>query len=160
MKKSVVILCLLSTLVACSSNKKDKLAEVSPSLYELPETVDYDKAARINVELGLNYLKQGQIARAKAKFTRAKKLAPHLPEVHYSVAYFQEQVGEIMEAEKSYQKAISLRPKGGNEHNNYGVFLCRQQQFKKAEKEFLKAIEDQTYPNTAEALENAGLCVL
>jgi type IV pilus assembly protein PilF len=79
--------------------------------------------------------------------------------VHYSYAYYLERVGETKEAEKSYQKAVSLNPKGGNEHNNYGAFLCRQRLYKQAEKEFLKAIEDPNYNNTAEALENAGLCI-
>jgi type IV pilus assembly protein PilF len=156
-----LLIALVCTLAACSSNKDDKnLAQnQAPSLYDLPETVDYEKAARLNVELGLSYLKQEQVSRAKSKLLRAKALAPDLPEVHYSYGYFQEYVGEIEAAEKSYQKAVSLNPKGGNERNNYGTFLCRQHQYRKSEKEFLKAIDDPNYPNTAEAFENAGVCV-
>ncbi|MCS5711039.1 type IV pilus biogenesis/stability protein PilW [Candidatus Berkiella aquae] len=155
----IAAICLLA---ACSTTDEKTLAENSqtpPSMYDLPETVDYIKAAKLNVELGLNYLKQEQIARAKAKFLRAKTLAPNLPEVHYSYGYFLEYVGEIEAAEKAYQKAVSLNSKGGNEHNNYGTFLCRQHHYRKAEKEFLKAIDDPNYANTAEALENAGVCV-
>lgn len=161
--KALLVASLLTTLLACShSAKKDKEEEAqrSANLYDLPDTVDYQKAARINIELGLNYLKQEQSARAKAKLLRAKKLAPQLPEVHYSYGYFLEHVGEIENAEKEYLKALALNPKGGNEHNNYGTFLCRQHHYRQAEKEFLKAIEDSNYMNTAEALENAGLCVL
>lgn len=161
-RKALVVVALLSTLLACSSDPKKESDKdtASHNLYDLPETVDLEKAARLNVELGVSYLNQGQIARAKSKFTRARNLAPQLPEVHYSFAYFQERQGEIEGAEKSYLKAISLNPKGGNEHNNYGAFLCRQQQYRKAEKEFMKAIEDPNYMNTSEAIENAGLCVL
>ncbi len=157
------ILAAICLVAACSStNEKKDLAEntaQAPSMYDLPESVDYSKAAKLNVELGLNYLKQEQVARAKSKLLRAKTLAPNLPEVHYAYGYFLEYVGEIPAAEKAYQKAVSLNPKGGNEHNNLGAFLCRQHQYRKAEKEFLKAIDDPKYPNTAEALENAGLCV-
>jgi len=155
----IATFCLLA---ACSGNKDDKnlaLNSQSPSMYDLPESIDHIKAAKLNVELGLNYLKQEQVSRAKSKLLRAKKLAPDLPEVHYSYGYFLEYVGEIPAAEKSYQKAVSLNPKGGNERNNLGAFLCRQHQYRKAEKEFLKAIDDPNYPNTAEALENAGVCV-
>jgi type IV pilus assembly protein PilF len=123
-------------------------------------TVDFEKAARLNIELGLNYLKQGQTSRAKSKLNRAKRLAPNLSEVHYAYAFFHEQVGEAESAEKEYLKAISLKRDGGNEHNNYGTFLCRQQRYKDAEKQFLLAVEDPNYNNTAEAYENAGLCVL
>lgn len=162
-RKALIIIALVSSLFACSSDpakEAERNDNTSHNLYDLPETVDLEKAARLNVELGISYLNQGQIARAKSKFTRAKNLAPHLPEVHYSYAYFQERTGEIENAEKSYQKAVSLNPKGGNEHNNYGAFLCRQSQFRAAEKEFLKAVEDPNYMNTAEAFENAGLCIL
>ncbi len=158
--KVLILLVLLGTVVSCATKNKIKEETQAPSLYDLPETVDYQKAAKFNIELGLNYLKQDQIARAKSKLTRARTLAPHLPEVHYSYAYLLERVGEIENAEKSYRKAISLHSKGGNEHNNYGAFLCRQHSYKQAEKEFLIAIADPDYMNTGEAFENAGLCVM
>ncbi|MGE3320219.1 MAG: type IV pilus biogenesis/stability protein PilW [Candidatus Berkiella sp.] len=154
---------MVCLVAACSNTKQEETvaqnSQTPPSMYDLPETHDYVKAAKLNVELGLTYLKQEQVARAKSKLLRAKALAPELPEVHYSYGYFLEYVGEIDAAEKAYQKAVSLNSKGGNEHNNYGAFLCRQHQYRKAEKEFLKAIDDPNYTNTAEALENAGVCV-
>ncbi len=118
------------------------------------------KAAKLNVELGLSYLKEGQISRAKSKLNRALALAPHLSEVHYAYGYFFEQIGESEQAEKSYLKAIALNPKGGIEHNNYGAFLCRQKHYRRAEKEFLIAVNDWQYTHTAQAFENAGMCLL
>lgn len=165
---NVLLWVALLTLFGCAQPVKEELAAKakmdeqlaqSNSLYQLPETVDYVKAARLNIELGLSYLKQEQVSRAKSKFNRAKKLAPQLPEVYYAFGYFHEHVGENKLAEKAYQKAISLNPKGGIEHNNYGAYLCRTQQYRHAEKEFMRAVEDPNYNNTAEALENAGLCV-
>lgn len=166
--KKCAVIFIVSFLINCSSdpkkedeNDKDKAQETeSLSLYDLPEVVDLDKAARLNVELGLGYLNKGQIPRAKTKFMRAMQLAPQLPEVHYAYGYFQERTGELGNAEKSYIKAISLDPKAGNGHNNYGAFLCRQKRYRQAEKEFLKAVADPHYVNPAEAYENAGLCSL
>lgn len=144
---------ILSFLFACSHS-------YPKNLNHIPDKIDYEKAAKLNIELGLNYLNQSQISRAKAKLTHAKTLAPALPEVHYAYGYFLETVGEIENAEQSYKKAISLHPAGGNEHNNYGAFLCRQGKYQLAEKEFLLAVKDPEFINTAEALENAGLCIL
>ncbi|MGD9591280.1 MAG: type IV pilus biogenesis/stability protein PilW [Candidatus Berkiella sp.] len=161
--KFFILLGLTSALVACGQPKKLAKANDSNgslnSLYELPQA-DKIKAAKLNLELGVSYLKQDQISRAKSKFIHAKELAPNLPEVHYSYGYFLERVGENDEAQKAYLKAIALNGKGGNEHNMYGAFLCRQKKFKDAEKEFLKAVDDPSFTQTAEAFENAGLCVL
>lgn len=158
--KIFILAAMLSSIIACTPKNKNADTIQPSSMYDLPESVDYQKAAKLNIELGLNYLKQDQIARAKSKLTRAKTLAPELPEVHYAYAYLLERVGEIDNAAKSYKKAISLKPKGGNEHNNYGTFLCRQHKYREAEKEFLIAVQDPNYMNTGEALENAGLCVM
>ncbi len=162
--KFFILVALTCSLMACSQNDK-KQAKNSHnngslnSLYALP-SADKEKAAKINLELGIGYLKQEQMSRAKAKFTRAKELAPHLPEVHYTYGYFLERVGEKDEAEKAYLKAIALNSKEGNAHNMYGAFLCRRHKYKEAEKEFLRAVDDPSFNQMAETLENAGLCVL
>jgi type IV pilus assembly protein PilF len=170
--KRCAVIFIVSLLISCSSNPmnegeqekekdKDKGQEKeSLSLYDLPETLDLEKAARLNIELGIGYLNKGQVPRAKTKFMRAMQLGPQLPETHYAYGYFQERTGDLLSAEKSYLKAITLSPKTGNAHNNYGAFLCRQAKYRQAEKEFLKAVADPSYLSTAEALENAGLCVL
>lgn len=163
--KKCAIVFIVSLLISCSSDPKDdeknkEQEKESLSLYDLPETVDLEKAARLNIELGIGYLNKEQVPRAKAKFMRAIKLAPQLPEVHYAYGYFQERTGDFVSAEKLYLKAISISSKAGNAHNNYGAFLCRQAKYRQAEKEFLKAVADPSYVNIAEALENAGLCVL
>ncbi len=120
---------------------------------------DYNKAALINVELGLGYLSQGQVTRAKTKLTHAVDLAPNLPETHSAMAHFLEMVGEFAESEKEYKKAVKLS-NGGAVYNNYGAFLCRRNRFKEADKAFHQALEDKQYPRTAEIYENAGLCAL
>ncbi len=121
---------------------------------------DFVKAAQLNIQLGLAYLDQDQVSRAKLKLNRAMKLAPELPEAHYGMAFYFDKVGEVEAAKKAYKHAIALHPKGGIEHNNYGTFLYRQKEYRAAEKEFLKALKDPEYTNAAQAFENAGLCVL
>lgn len=122
--------------------------------------IDHHKAALVNVELGLGYLAQGQVARAKTKLTHALKLAPDLSESHAAMAYFLERTGEISRAEEEHKKAMKLGKEKGAVYNNYGAFLCRQARLKEADKAFKEALRDKNYARTAEVYENAGICAL
>lgn len=145
---------------AQTPEKADQQANALSSNAYPDWVIDHEKAAKLYVELAMAYLKDGQKERSKIKLNRAMKLAPQLPEVHYALGYYLELVGEFDKAKKSYKKALNINPKGGIEHNNFGAFLCRQGLFKESEKEFLIAINDPQYTQVAEALENAGLCVM
>lgn len=120
----------------------------------------YQDAAAYNVQLGLGYLKQDNMPRAKKKLLTALSQAPNSPMPYAAMAFFMEKTGDLKEAAIYYQKAMSLAPGGGAQLNNYGAFLCRQGQVKEAEQYFLRAVEDKHYEHSASAYENAGLCAL
>lgn len=145
--------CLISCMESNPSSRNDH-AQGQES------TVDFHKAALLNVEMGEAYLAQGQVPRAKQKFIHALELKPKLPEAHTSIGYFYEKVGDLVEAEHHYKQAISYGNGKGRFYNNYGTFLCRQARFKEADKAFNNAIKDKQYIKTAEVYENAGLCCL
>ena len=117
-----------------------------------------NEAAGYNVQLGLEYLKQGNIPRAKRKLLRALKQAPGSPDALAAIAFFMEKTGEPEKANTYYQKAVASAPGRGSQLNNYGAFLCRQGRYQQAEQYFLKAVKDIQYEHTAKAYENAGLC--
>lgn len=160
---ALVIVMILS-LTACFTKETEKSQQVhtdnKKNITSKP-TVDFRKAALINVEMGEKYLAMGQVIRAKTKFLHALKLSPKLPEAHSSIGYFYETVGDVEEAEMHHKQAIKLSEanKGGF-YNNYGIFLCRQKRYKEADAFFNKAIKDKQYVKTAEAYENAGFCAL
>lgn len=122
--------------------------------------LEHHKAALVNVELGLRYLSQGEVARAKTKLTHALHLDPKATETHSAMAYFLERVGDHKDAEKEHKKAVKYGKEGGAVYNNYGAFLCRQGRVKEADVAFKKALADKNYPRTAEVYENAGICAL
>ncbi len=118
------------------------------------------EAAGYNVQLGLAYLKQGNMPRAKRKLLTAVKQAPNSPDANAALGYYMEKTGEIERAKYYYQKAMALAPGRGTQLNNYGTFLCRRGEYTEAENYFLKAVNDVQYEHTSGAYENAGLCSL
>ncbi|KTD97614.1 type IV pilus biogenesis/stability protein PilW [Pseudoalteromonas sp. H71] len=117
-------------------------------------------AARTRIALALQYLKTGNNSQAKYNLERAAEFAPNLPEVHYSMAYYYQQVGESPLADRAYQKALDIKPDDPNTLNNYGVFLCGIDEYDRATDQFLKAIEIPTYIRVAESYENLALCAI
>lgn len=116
--------------------------------------------AGYNVELGVGYLQQGNIPRAKAKLLLALKQAPDWPPALDAMGYFLEKTGDADQALVYYQRSLAVAPHDGKVLNNYGTFLCRQKKYVQAEHYFLAAVKDPNYLTTAEAYENAGLCAL
>ncbi len=121
---------------------------------------DSQTAAGINVQLGVNYLQQGDLEQADLKLRKALKQDPHSSTAHWVFALLQERLGENETAEKHYRKAISLDKNDSRAHNNYGTFLCNQDRIDEAEKEFLTAIDNPLYAQADSAFVNAGICVL
>lgn len=116
------------------------------------------QAASYNTQLGLAYLKQGDMPRAKRKLLAALDLEPDSADAYVAMAYYLEKTGDMKKARMFYQKALSLAPNSGAQLNNYGAFLCRLGKYNEAESYFLKAVSDVRYIHTAGAYENAGLC--
>ena len=151
MKMKICVIALSSIgLLACSSSSR----------YGLEDIPRNEAAAGYNIELGLGYLEQGNVERAKAKLLRAVKQDPKSADTHMALAYYFEEAGEFEAAEQSYKKSISLDSKAGNPLNSYGAFLCRIGRYEEAEKLFLRAIKDPHYVAVGKTYENLGLCAL
>ncbi len=118
------------------------------------------KAAEINIQLGVRYFAKGEHKLADEKLRRALKQDPRSSTANWVFALLQERLGENDVAEKHFRKAISLDPKDSKAHNNYGTFLCRQDRIPEAEKEFLSAVENPLYSDASSAYANAGICLL
>lgn len=142
---SVVLLCLLS---ACHSTHQQDLAEnkLNP------------KASELNVQLGLGYMSQGDLSRAKMKLMHALEQDPKSPLAMSALAYFYEKTDDRSLAEQYHLRAISYAPHDGRILNNFGAFLCRTGRRKEADTYFMRAVQDMKYLEVASAYENAGLC--
>ena len=117
------------------------------------------KAAELNVRLGINYMQRGDYEIALEKLEKALIQDPNLASAHNTIALLYQTLQQMDKAENHFKQAIIRRPSYSAAHNNYGVFLCQQGQFNEAEQQFLIAIKNPLYNSTAQAYENAGLCV-
>lgn len=118
------------------------------------------QAAAVNAQLGIAYLQQGNLPRAKSKLLVALKQAPNSVDVNAALGYYFEKTSELEAAKTYYLKALALAPNSGAQLSNYGAFLCKRGDYKQAETYFLKAVSDSNYVNTAGAYENAGMCAI
>ena len=152
------ILTIIGLVYGCAESSQEESKKIYGS-------VDAKRSARFNLQLGLGYLEQGDVERAKGKFLKALQQAPDMPEVHYNIAHFYYLIDENHSADQHFNQAIKYANKSskgvlGAAHNNYGVFLCQVKKFKLADEHFKLAINDMHYADTASAYENAGLCAL
>lgn len=117
------------------------------------------EAAHANVQLGVAYMQQGQLALAKEKLERAAKQDPRGAEVHSALAYLNERLDRPDVADAEYRLALRLSPNNSEVGNNYAVFLCRSGKVDAALKQFDLAARDRLYATPWAALTNAAVCL-
>jgi type IV pilus assembly protein PilF len=116
-------------------------------------------AAAYNVQLGIAYLKQGNVSAAREKIERALKQDPGSPDVQTAAALLYDRMGEPSRADGHYAAVVRLKPKDAEALNNYGVFLCRNKRTREGEERFLQAATSPLNRAPAVAYTNAGLCM-
>ena len=129
-----------------------------------PEDPDRESSerqvARLNTQLGAEYIARGQYEVALDKLKKAVRSDATYAPAHTVLAVLYEQLGEEDLANRHYRDALRLKPDDGEINNNYGTYLCRTGQGNDADPYFEKALEDPFYRTPAVALANAGLCAL
>ena len=118
------------------------------------------EASRVNTQLGVDYLRQGQIDQAIEKLERAVDQDPDSAPARTALALAYSQSSEPGRAESQYRRALSLDAEGPEIRNNFGVYLCRQGELAEAEKLFLEAARNPKYKTPEAAWTNAGVCLL
>jgi type IV pilus assembly protein PilF len=117
------------------------------------------EAAADNVQLGVAYMNQGDLARAKEKLDRAYSQDPDNADVRSALAMLYVRMGEKDKADSEYRAALRLAPKDPNVINNYAVYLCQVGRTDDGVKRFLEAARNPLYPTPEVAYTNAGVCL-
>lgn len=116
--------------------------------------------AEARIELGIGYLHQGNMVKARENLEKALDHLPSYYRAQLSMAHYFEKVGEKEAATEMYETALKQHPRNGNVLNNYGTFLCKHGNYAKADEYFNKAIEQPYYYLTSASYENAAFCAL
>jgi type IV pilus assembly protein PilF len=116
-------------------------------------------AAKANLQLGVAYLRQGNLPLAKEKLERSEKQDGRNPEVHSALAFLYERLDRKKDAEREYGLARRMAPDSGDIANIYAVFLCSNGKPEAAVKEFEAAAKNPLYSTPWAALTNAAVCL-
>lgn len=142
----VALASVAAILVACSGSKT------------VSSGGNRTEAAQFNLQLAIDYFRQGDLNQAKEKLDRALEQDSRNAMTHSTAGFLYDRLGETSKAEKHYERAVSLEPKNPEIRNNFSVFLCRHNKFERGEKHALEAITDPLYRTPEIALYNAGQC--
>jgi type IV pilus assembly protein PilF len=117
-----------------------------------------ERAAEINLEIGIEHLRNGNLQQAKDKIDRALEQNPRYGRAHLIAGMLYNRLGDESNAESHYQRAVALEPKNPEFKNNYAVYLCQKNKFERGQKIALEAAADPLYKTPEVAFMNAGNC--
>ena len=123
------------------------------------ETSKTDNAAALNAQLGMAYLRQGNLEVAKEKLERAEKQNPRDPDVHSALALLYERINKPELVEQHYRTAVRLAPQNSDFSNNYAIYLCKTGKSEEGVRRFLEAARNPLYRTPEAAYTNAGVCL-
>ncbi len=150
MKRVSLMLSLTAATLAlagCSSNK--------PQLMNTPQP---ERAAEINLEIGIDHLRKGNLAAAKDKIDRSLEQNPRDSKAQIAAGMLYDRLGETSKAEGHYARGLALDPKNPDVQNNYSAFLCQKGKFERGEKLALEAGDNPLYRTPEVAFLNAANC--
>lgn len=117
-----------------------------------------DRASEINLELGIEHFKKGNLQEAKDKIDRSIDQNPRNAKAQATAGLLYDRLGEAKKADAYFDRAISLDPKDPDIANNYAAFLCKNGKYEKGEKVALQAANNPLYKSPEIAFVNAGSC--
>jgi type IV pilus assembly protein PilF len=117
-----------------------------------------ERAAEINLDIGIDYLRKGNLAQAKEKIERSLEQDGRNARAHSVAAMLYDRLGDERKAEHHFERAVTLDADNPETRNNYAVYLCQKGQFARGEKAALEAAENRLYKTPEVALLNAGNC--
>jgi type IV pilus assembly protein PilF len=147
-------------LVACKGGATGTRGEKSRYAEEQPREFYLNSPAYLNVQLGVEYMKQKEFALAMSKLKKALAYNPDLAVAHTTIAVLYEELGETGLAENHYKRSISLDANDPRLRNNYGQFLCRNGQEQAGIEQFERAASNPLYASPQLPLVNAGSCAM
>ena len=118
------------------------------------------EVAIANMQLGLEYMKQGNYEKALYNLKRSTLAKADYAPSYSILGLLYQKLGDPVAAEANFKKSLKLDASDSSTYNNYGLFLCSNQRYEEANTAFLHAANNPLYDTPETALTNAGLCAL
>ena len=116
------------------------------------------QAALINTQLGITYMRQGDLQAARDKIEKALGQNPHTALTQQAAGFLYDRLGDDKKAKAHFQQAVKLGKDDPDVINNAAVYFCRKGERKLGEKYFLQAAGSALYKTPEIAYTNAGQC--
>lgn len=153
--KTPAALAMVLALSACqpaSNVRPDQEPSASP-----PQQVS--QLAQDYTQLGIGYMRQGQLDTAWQRLHRALEVAPNYSVAHNAMGLLYDRLKEPDKADEEFRKAVELNPTDSSAQTNYGTFLCRHGKPAEGEKHFLLALQNSLYQSPEITYADAGECL-
>lgn len=121
---------------------------------------DQRRAAEVNAELGISYLRQGELAQAERALDRALRFDPSLAMAQLGMASLRERQGLPDVAVQHYRRALELEPENHFVQTNLGDLLCREGELEEGQRLLDRAGRNTLNPARQAALTALGSCYI
>jgi type IV pilus assembly protein PilF len=150
-QKFIFILIIFTALTACN--------QVGVSNQNIRASQTTNEVAAANLDLGIEYMKQGAYENALKNLEKAREADPGYAPTYNVLGLLYLRLGDSKKAEDNFKRALGLNNNDSSTLNNYGSFLCQENRIDEAEKTFLKSAANPLYETPEIAITNAGLCL-
>jgi len=91
-----------------------------------------NQAANANMQLGVQYLRRGELQKALSKLKKARAQAPDNANTQMMLGVVYSRLDKPALARDGFERAVELTPDNSQALNNYGKFLCQRGEFDRA----------------------------
>jgi type IV pilus assembly protein PilF len=131
---------------------------VTTTTGDMSEGASTEDAARLNMDLGIGYLRQGDFEQAIIKLQKSIEEESNNPTAHRALGLAYEELDDRKGAEKEYRIAVRQGPDDVDALNQLASFLCLNGDTAEALALFDRAVVIPLYPNKPMVYVNAGTC--
>ena len=115
-------------------------------------------SARLNLDLGISYLRQGDLDAAMYKLKKSLDVDPDNSVTHRMLGLVYERMGDLKNAEKEYRIAVKKDPDDADALNQLASFVCLRGDVRESLKYYDRALKIPRYKSRYLLYTNAGTC--
>lgn len=133
-------------------------AQPGPAAAKSMSKEERARAAAVNAQLGITYMRQDNLAAAREKIEKALEQYPNTAETQMAAGFLYDRLGDDRKAASHYQHAARLGKENPDVLNNVAVYMCRKGDKARGVEYFLQAAKSALYRTPEVAYTNAGRC--